>query len=98
MEVDYFTILLLSPFLFLNIGIKMVMPSFSALFPHSTLQFFRNRTPVFSAILSNQLNKKLILFFGLGYKIITHDPLTIELLPSASLFCLSMFSLRSTNF
>ena len=39
-----------SPFLFINRWIKLVVPSFSALFANSTIELFGNQTPLFGAI------------------------------------------------
>lgn len=61
-----FPILLFSPFLLFNIGIQMIMPSFSTLLSHASFQFLSYCTPVFSATLIYQLYELLILLFGLN--------------------------------
>lgn len=43
-------ILLFSPSLFLNIGVQVIMPSFSALFAYPSREVFGNICPIFSAM------------------------------------------------
>lgn len=53
MSFDNGTILLLSPSFFFNIGIQVIMPSFSALLADPTREMLGNICPIFSAMLHN---------------------------------------------
>jgi len=68
-------VLLLSPSFLLDVGIQMIMPSFSALLTDATWQMFGNICPIFSAMLHNEAHDKLVLFLGLNDDRCTQGPL-----------------------
>jgi len=50
-SINYDLVLLFGPFVLTDIGIEMIVPSLSALFPYTTGKLFGNKTPVFRSML-----------------------------------------------
>lgn len=62
-RVENYAVLLFSPFTVFNIRIQMVMPPLSALLADPAVQFGRDETPVFSAVLVHEVDDGLVFFF-----------------------------------
>jgi hypothetical protein len=56
-------LLMISPLVFFDVGIQMIMPSFTALFSDPTWQILSDASPLLRAILLDQLNEIGILVY-----------------------------------
>ena len=65
-KLDDHEILLQGPFLLNDVGVKMVVPSFTTLLANSARQYLSNLCPVFGAVVCHNFCQELIFFFGPG--------------------------------
>lgn len=65
-KLEDFEILFLCPTILLNVGVQVVVPTFTALLTDATLQIMGYLAPVLSAVQTDLIDEKAILLLGPG--------------------------------